>query len=169
MDRSAKMVLGAMVAAMGFAVGPAQAVNISLVNGGFETGTFAGWTGTGNTAFNGVQCPGPGPTVAAGNCSAFFGPVGSLGSLSQSFATTVGQPINISLAWLTDGGTPSEFSVELDPGTANFRTLLDSVNHGATSVFLTPTLHATAQLPIPPNKRTTTARPRSSTGGSGSS
>jgi len=124
------------------AIGPASANQ--LVNGGFEMGDLTGWTVTGNTGFIGVQCPGPGPTVFQGNCSAFAGPVGSLGFLSQSFSTQPGQPLAISFAWLPDGGTPSEFSVELDMGTANQRTLLDILNPSA-SGFRVGTLFSTAR------------------------
>ena len=64
-------IVGNLVAAAGLAfamAGPAQAApQPVLVNGGFETGDFTGWTQTGNTTFNGVQCPGPGPTVFSGN------------------------------------------------------------------------------------------------------
>ena len=100
--------------ATGFAVAaavPALAGPNLVTNGGFETGDFSGWTGTGNTTFNGVQCPGPGPTVFEGNCSAFFGPIGSVGGISQLVAgLVVGQPVLISFAFLPDGGNPSSFS-----------------------------------------------------------
>jgi hypothetical protein len=48
------------VAVIGLALGtiaPAQAANI-VTNGSFETGDFTGWTLSGDTTFNGVQCPG---------------------------------------------------------------------------------------------------------------
>ena len=81
-----------------------------VTNGGFETGSFSGWTGTGNTGFTGVQCPGPGATVHGGNCSAFFGPVGSTGGISQNLATTPGTTYRIDFFFLPDGGNPSSFS-----------------------------------------------------------
>jgi hypothetical protein len=82
-----------------------------VTNGGFETGDFTGWTGTGNTSFNGVQCPGPGPSVFQGKCSAFFGPVGSIGGISQALSTVAGQSYQISFALSSpDGGTPASFS-----------------------------------------------------------
>jgi hypothetical protein len=89
---------------------PAVAAPI-LVNGGFETGDFTGWTQIGNTTFNGVQCPGPGPTVFQGNCSAFFGPIGSTGGISQNVTgLTPGAFYNVAFAFLPDGGNPSSFS-----------------------------------------------------------
>ena len=81
-----------------------------VTNGGFETGSFSGWTGTGNTVFNGVTCPGPGATVHGGNCAAFFGPVGSTGGISQNLATTPGTTYRIDFFFLPDGGNPSSFS-----------------------------------------------------------
>ena len=104
------------------------------MNGGFETGDFTGWTQTGNTVFNGVQCPGPGPTVFEGNCSAFFGPVGSLGGISQTVTGLInGDFYTLRTPWLPDGGTPSEFQVIFGGVT-----LLDSVNHVGTANFLVP-------------------------------
>ena len=96
------------------AIGPAQATSIPLVNGSFETGDLSGWTLTGNTGFAGVQCPGPGPAVASGNCSAFFGAVGSLGFLNQTFTADPNAAVSFTFSWSTDGGTPSEFSAEID-------------------------------------------------------
>jgi len=95
----------------------------------------------------GVFCPGPGPAVFQGNCAAHVSTFGSLVFLSQSFATTVGQGINVSFAWEPDGGTPSEFSVEFDVGTPQQRTLLDILNPTA-SAYRVGTVHTTALLPI---------------------
>lgn len=89
--------------------GPARAANI-VVNGGFETGSFANWTNAGNTTFDGVQCPGPGPTVFAGNCSAFFGAIGTPSTLTQILTTVPGTTYAISFALLPDGGQTSSFS-----------------------------------------------------------
>ena len=101
--------MGAMLAVVGLALaisGPARAVNI-LTNGGFETGDFTGWTLSGNTGFfTGVACLG----APEGNCDAFFGPIGSLGTLSQTFATQAGRTYVVSFDFASDGGTPSAFS-----------------------------------------------------------
>jgi hypothetical protein len=80
-----------------------------------RNGDFTGWTGTGNTTFNGVQCPGPGPTVFQGNCSAFFGPIGaSAASLRSSPDSSPGDFYTLSTPWLPDGGNPSQFQVIFD-------------------------------------------------------
>ena len=122
---------------------PAQAApQPNLANGSFETGDFTGWTQTGNISFNGVQCPGPGPTVFQGNCSAFFGPVGSLGGISQLVTGLItGDFYTLTTPWLPDGGTPSEFQVSF-----NGVLLLDSINRAASASFLVPrfTVQATA-------------------------
>src|SRR5216110_1829080 len=99
----------ATAAAAFFVSVPAQA---AVVNCGFETGDFTGWTQTGNTSFDGVTCPGPGPTVRGGNCSAFFGPVGSTGGITQTISTTPGGTYTVFFSLLTDGGTPSSFEAD---------------------------------------------------------
>src|SRR2546422_4407815 len=115
--RTAKMVLAAMVAALGLAVGisgPAHAAEL-VTNGSFETGDFTGWTQTGNTGFSGVECPGaPFAGPGDGNCDAFFGPVGSNGTISQTFATVVGAFYTIVFDFRPDGGVTSFFSAVWD-------------------------------------------------------
>ena len=138
MNRSAKMVLGAMVAAMGFAVGIGGPAHAQVVNGGFETGDLTGWTLGGNTGFIGVECPGVGfAGPGDGACDVFAGPVGSNGTLSQVLATLPGRFYNINFDFQPDGGTPSFFSAVWDAQPALF-----SVTNPASSPY--QVLHFTA-------------------------
>ena len=84
-----------------------------VTNGGFETGDFSGWTQTGNTGFSGVES-GVGNTSTF---SAFFGPVGSTGGITQTLSTLVGQLYTFSFAYLADGGTPSSISAAFNGST----------------------------------------------------
>jgi hypothetical protein len=111
MTKRGSWLMGVALAGLAVCVAPAQAGPNLLNNGGFETGDFTGWTGTGDTTFNGVQCPGPGATVFQGNCSAFFGPVGTTGGISQSVNLgTPLVPVHILFWVLFDGGNPSSFN-----------------------------------------------------------
>lgn len=107
-------IAGAAAAALTLSI-PASAAEL-VTNGGFENGSFGGWTQGGNTGFTGV---GTGPFAArTGTFGAFFGPVGSIGTLSQTLATVVGQVYNVR-AWVRhDGGTPNSFSASF--GGQNF-------------------------------------------------
>jgi PEP-CTERM motif-containing protein len=130
--RHALQHIGAMVAAIGFAValsGPARADNI-VANGSFETGDFTGWTTGGNFGFSGVECPGaPFAGPGDGNCDGFFGPVGSNGTLSQTLNTIAGGRYFITFDFQPDGGNPSFFSASFGP------TLLTSLTNPAASPY----------------------------------
>jgi hypothetical protein len=83
-----------------------------VVNCGFETGDFTGWTGT-NLNVTGVVTAGfDGFNPNSGTYFAALGNVGSDGILSQTqaLATVVGQAYDISFYLASDGGTPSDFS-----------------------------------------------------------
>jgi hypothetical protein len=97
--------------------GSAHADNI-VVNGGFETGNFSGWSHNGQ--FVDVVAAGPahiGPFIGgvgpnSGNYYAVFGTVGGLGTLSQTLNTVAGQTYTLSYFMGSDGSTPNEFRVD---------------------------------------------------------
>ena len=90
-------------------------VGQSLVqNGGFEAGSFASWTQSGNTAYTSVATSSS--FVHSGTYGAALGPSGSLGYLSQTLPTLAGQNYLLSL-WLdnphnSSGATPNQFLVQ---------------------------------------------------------
>jgi uncharacterized repeat protein (TIGR03803 family) len=99
-----------------------------VLNGGFETGDFTGWTVSGAVSNildvfvdNGSQS---GIKPLSGGYLAALGPVGSLSYLSQTVATSAGAAYLLSL-WLDspDGQTPNEFLVSW-----NGNTLFDETN-----------------------------------------
>jgi hypothetical protein len=97
--------LGVVAAALAVLAWSPQA-SAQLVNGGFETGSFSGWTQTGDTSFSGVD-----PLAAqSGGFGAFFGP-SVIGGISQSFATVAGSvyQVRFGLA-LNDPAQPNSFS-----------------------------------------------------------
>ncbi|PWT82112.1 MAG: hypothetical protein C5B44_02680 [Acidobacteria bacterium] len=80
-----------------------------VVNCGFESGNLAGWTQSGNTSNTGVGNFGPGPH--SGNFDAFAGPVGSVGFLSQTIATTPGTTYSVTFFLRNNNaGSPNSFS-----------------------------------------------------------
>lgn len=76
-----------------------------VTNGGFETGNFSGWTQSGNTGFTGVSSTLP----HSGTYAAFFGPQGSLGSITQLLTTNVGATYTLSYWLYNGGGSPNQF------------------------------------------------------------
>ena len=101
----------AVVSLLGLGITQSAKANL-VTNGGFETGDFTGWTQGGNLGFTGVSGTFGGTPPHSGNFQAFFGPVGSDGSLTQNLATTGGGSFVIDF-WLRNfGGTTTDFSVK---------------------------------------------------------
>jgi hypothetical protein len=96
-------VLGAACLTVGV-MNSAEAANL-VSNGGFETGDFSGWTRSGNLGATFVSSN----AVNSGTYSGQLGPVRSLGFLSQSLATVVGQAYTLSFFLNSDGGLPNVF------------------------------------------------------------
>jgi hypothetical protein len=80
-------------------------------NGGFETGDFTGWTQSGDTSFTGVS----NGTSNSGDYSAFFGPVETLGFISQDISTTAGSLYDLSF-FLAQGSSGGERPGIVPPG-----------------------------------------------------
>jgi PEP-CTERM motif len=78
---AASLALAAMFGAAPASAGP-------VVNGGFETGDFSGWTLTGDTSFSSVVSESPVPQ--SGTFGASFGPFQTTGGISQTLATVAG-------------------------------------------------------------------------------
>lgn len=106
--RKITLMLGLIAAAT---ISEGAAAQNLVQNGSFETRDFTSWTGTGNTTFNGVYCPGSsGAGVVAGDCAGFFGPVGSVGGISQTLATIIGKSYTFSFWVVSDGASNNTFA-----------------------------------------------------------
>ena len=82
-----------------------------IVNGGFETGNFSGWTvAAGSTAVHSAGFDGYNPH--SGDFFAALGNVGSNGSLSQGITDTGGQTLTLDYFLAADGGAPSYFEAD---------------------------------------------------------
>jgi hypothetical protein len=96
--------IGATTAATAFADAPGP----NLVNnGGFETGDFSGWSASVDTFVSGVDDV----SAHTGNSGAYFGDLGTSGSISQSFTTIAGATYDIDLWLRSDGLTPNGLQV----------------------------------------------------------
>jgi subtilase family serine protease len=88
--------------------------NLTVANGGFETGTLTNWTVSvpGAALAVGGKSKSYQPFVHSGTYAAFLGQSGSLTYLSQTLPTVAGQPYLVSF-WLNNpnGGSTNEFLV----------------------------------------------------------
>jgi hypothetical protein len=89
-------------------IAPTNIARANLItNPGFETGNFNGWIQFGNVGFTGVDAGLP----HSGIFAASLGPVGSLGFLSQTVATTPLSFYNLSFFLQSDGLSFNQFQV----------------------------------------------------------
>jgi hypothetical protein len=116
-------------AVLGLVVGATGRARADLiVNGGFETGDFTGWTVSAN-ADAGVVTSFRGFSPHSGNYFAYIGATG-LGTLSQTITDTVGQSYTLSM-YLGGDGTPNEFAVQWNGTTLYDQTNIPSTLHNA--------------------------------------
>lgn len=116
------------------ALAGAAGLGLTVINGGFESASFWGWTvdatgivtvvGKGNGAFPSAYAP----YVHSGTYGAYLAQSGSLGYLSQNLTTIPGQTYLVS-CWLANpvGGSPTEFSVSFESETLFDQTNLPTV------------------------------------------
>ena len=99
----------ATAAVLGLAVGAAGRAEANLVvNPGFETGSYSGWTLSGDTRFDFITSD---PSnVHSGTYAAQFAGLGADAIVSQDIATTVGDQYAVSFWLKSDGYGPSDFT-----------------------------------------------------------
>ena len=114
------MMIATMLVLFGLQAGMA---NANVMNGGFETGDFTGWTLTGVDLDNDfVFVDGTG-TQHSGSYEALLGKSGSIGTLSQSIGTITGQKYEVSF-WLANDM----------PGTNSYQALWNGLVQGAANL-----------------------------------
>jgi hypothetical protein len=103
--------IGALAAAVMLTFGVTASAQANLLtNGDFETGDFTGW----NVAANYTDVVSTSSTLGgpqSGNYFAALGSVGSLGTVSQTVATSAGQNYDLSYWFASDGYGPNYFDV----------------------------------------------------------
>jgi len=97
-----------------------------IANCGFETGDFTDWVQGGNLGITGVTSD---PTyVFSGVYGAYLGPVGSDGTLTQTFNGAGFSEFYVNFELYNDGGTPNDFTVywngvDVGPGLVDYGSL----------------------------------------------
>jgi hypothetical protein len=120
----------------------------SSVNGGFESGTFAGWTQFGDLSFTAVYGPGASPGTAllphSGTYAADFGPTGATGGIMQIIPAHTGDSVMIGF-WYAAAGTPNSFSADF--GGSNLVAFTNDTAHTAWTQFTYGPLTVSADNP----------------------
>jgi hypothetical protein len=130
-SRISRGVAGCLAAAALFAGAAAQAHDV-VVNGGFETGDFSGWSNTGDPSWSGVD----GNAPQSGTYGAYLGTiVPGTKTLSQTLNTTVGEFYDV-IFWLQNEadvqGDTAPNSFVFSWGGADQLTLTDAAAFGYT-------------------------------------
>lgn len=143
--------MGAAFAWLLMGMGQAHADNL-VVNGGFETGNFSGWSQsgafmsvTGGPGHVGPYIGGYGPH--SGDYYAALGTVRGFGTLSQTLTTTPGQTYSLSFFLANDSGTPNEFRVDWNGATLLDQTGIGNQPYGA-HTFVVKATGTTASLTV---------------------
>ncbi len=128
-----------LAAALPFSINVGQPL---VVNGGFETGNFSGWTETGSATYLSVS--GTASYVHSGSYGAQLGPSGALSYLSQNLATTPGNSYLLS-CWLTNpkSGAPNQFLVQWNGATLYSQTNIPAMAWTNLQFLVTATATAT--------------------------
>lgn len=100
----------AAVAAYALALTPGMVCANIVVNGGFETGNFSGWTQHGDTSFSDVHAS----AAYTGSYGVRFGPIFGVGGIYQDLPTTPGLGYDLSF-YLSNLAhfTPNSFGVSV--------------------------------------------------------
>jgi hypothetical protein len=101
---AAASLLGTVLLSGMLALAPPWAAAVEVVNGGFETGDFRGWSAAGLASLSGVDAG----AAHSGTFGAYFG---DTGTLSQALATTASESYSLSFWLRTDGLDANPFYV----------------------------------------------------------
>ena len=112
-----------------------------VTNGGFESGTFSGWTQWGDTSFTGIETV----NVHSGTYAAFFGPTSSDGGINQTLSTLAATPYTLDF-WLQNRDTSGNNRFSVSFGGTTLLSLTNAPAFSYTHYTFTTTPGANALL-----------------------